>query len=170
MIPRLPFILLLSALLVVSAWSCAPTVRMYGAPDDNEVIKNLPKDQALSFLQSLYVPATANTCRFEKDGVFRSREGQLLPGETPYTSLYFSGLGQGGGPPVRCVLSVRRTNEILCLWHPQPIAAHQGTDVTALLSMTSTALKVMGVTPMPMSELLKASQLPSWSEARESIR
>lgn len=175
MLPRRPLILLLAAPLAVSIWSCAPTVsspttRMWGKPDDQYVIDNLSKDHALGFLRSLYVPETATSCRFEEDGVLRWSKGQLLPGKTPYSSLYISGLGRGGGPPVRYVLSVRETNELWCAMQAQLIADRQGKDVTPFLNQIYTALRVMGARVMPVSELPKAMQLPSWREAVESVR
>lgn len=174
MIPRFPVILLLSALLAVSTWSCAPaTVRAHrwgtpGTPDDVAMVKNLPKDQALGFLRSLYVPEAANTCRFEQDGVLRWWKGELLPGKTRYNLLYDWGLmAQGGrGPLVRIVLSVRGTNELWCLIHPQLFADGQGKDATPFIKGIFTMLKVMGVTALPLSEASKVFHSPSWSEVR----
>jgi len=167
------FRLLLSILLAVSTWSCAPTTWMYGsAPSAGELqmIANMPKDQALTFLRSLYVPETANSCRFEEDSVLRWQKGTLLPGEVPYKSLYFSGLSYDRRV-VRLVLSVRGTNELWCLMHPKLLAEHQGKNAEKMINHICQALTVMGTRDIPLSEFSRILQSPSqsWGEARESV-
>jgi hypothetical protein len=168
-IPRFTLMLLLSVLLAMSALSCAPRIREWGKPDDQELIRNLPQDQALSFLRSLDVPEPANSCRFEEDGVVRWRNGAWLPGKMSYSSLYLSGLGHGEGPPDRFVLSVGGTNELWCLMHSQLLARHQDMDTARFLNKVYTALRVMGVRTISLSELSKIVQSPWWREANESV-
>ena len=85
---RLPFTALLSSLTVLSAMSCAPSIQELNL--SQEVVDNLPKEQALSFLQSLQPsPQGYVQCLFDQDGVARwiPQQGQLLPGKNPYASL-----------------------------------------------------------------------------------
>jgi len=164
---------------MASVSSCAPTIITYRKPRTPEdlavlaealaTVKDLPRDQALSFLQSQYVPEAANTCRFEEDGVLRWWKGKLLPGKRPYISLAVTGI-TWRGTIVRGVLAERGTNELWCLIHPQLIANSQGTDATRLIQKMGIALAAMGVRDMTSSELSKAVQLPSWREALESAR
>lgn len=97
MIPRFPIVSLLSVLLAMSTVSCTPIVLNNGQLDvrdlnlSQEVVDYLPKDQALSFLQSIdQDDQRFNTyCRFKEDGVirWRLRDRQFLLGKHPYTSF-----------------------------------------------------------------------------------
>lgn len=85
---RLPFTALLSSLTVLSAMSCAPSIQELNL--SQEVVDSLPKEQALSFLQSLQPsPQGYVQCLFDQEGVARwiPAQGQRLPAKNPYDSL-----------------------------------------------------------------------------------
>jgi len=119
----------------------------------HDVAKELPKDQALAFLRSLYVPEAANTCRFEPDGVERWWKGKL-PGKNPYSSTYLS-LEAVNGTPIGIMLSVRGTREQWCMIVPYAITQLQGGDAKKLTDKIFTALISLGVTIIPDTELSK---------------
>jgi len=80
--------LLLSAAIAISASSCAPSIQELNL--SQERVDNLPRDQALSFLQTLRPsPQGYVQCRFDQDGVARwiPQRRQVLPGKKPYRSL-----------------------------------------------------------------------------------
>ncbi|WP_157817646.1 hypothetical protein [Candidatus Thiodictyon syntrophicum] len=137
----------------MSVSSCATKVYNAEMGFSREVAANLPKDQALIFLQSLYVPETANSCRFEENGVSRWWKGKL-PGTTPY-NLIFIFLAGANGIPFGIELSVRGTNEAWCLIIPYEMAKRQGKDTKKFSDKIFTALLSMGATIIPASELAK---------------
>jgi hypothetical protein len=74
----------------MSTLSCAPPLQELNLSQD--VADNLPKDQALSFLQALkpsLSPVGHVQCQFDQDGVTRwvPQARQVLPGKKPYRSL-----------------------------------------------------------------------------------
>ena len=93
---RLSQRLLLLLLLVASTSGCAPSIKDLGL--DQEIIDNISKEQALSFLQSLaatFIPEAY--CNFEADGVRRwyrngvpfkySEREQMQKDKYPYNVL-----------------------------------------------------------------------------------
>jgi hypothetical protein len=120
---------------------------------DHAVAADLPKDQAVSFLQSLYVPENANSCRFEGDGISRWWKGKL-PGKIAYSATYLS-LEAVKGTPALIILSVRGSREAWCGMFPYSIAQKRGKDTKELTNKIFTALLSLGVTIIPASELAK---------------
>lgn len=118
-----------------------------------DVAANLPKDQALTFLRTLYVPETANSCRFEKDGVSIWWKGKVA-GKNPYKSTYLS-LQAVKGIPQFIILSTRGSNEYWCYIFPYPIAKEQGKETPKLTDKIFTALLSLGAAIIPESELAK---------------
>ena len=85
---RLALTVLVSTVVAIGASSCAPSIQELNL--SQEVVDNLPKDQALSFLQTLPPsPQRYAQCVFDKDGVSRSipLRRQIFPGKKPYRSL-----------------------------------------------------------------------------------
>ena len=85
---RYPATSLLFGLIVMSTMSCAP--RLQDLQLSQEVADNLPKEQALRFLQTLKAsPARYTQCLFDEEGVTRWQPDgrQVLPGKKPYRSL-----------------------------------------------------------------------------------
>lgn len=118
-----------------------PKYRNVNIPKD--VVDTLPKDYALSFLQSLYGPAWwSNSCRFDTNGVKRFYKVRL-PGKQPYTSLNTSFIRNGKFDVIG--IFVNKSKEVWCLIDQRSIAKHQGKDINSLISKIYTALLSMGV-------------------------
>lgn len=139
---RFHLIFLLSILITLSAVSCAPNVRDLNL--SQEIIDDLPRDYALSFLQSLS-PAWTSTCRFEEDGLRRwlPQSGQLLPGKYPYPSFY--AMPRTPGIMVVVVIYGPRSSQPWCGIRAESIADRQGKDVKRVTGKILTALLSMGV-------------------------
>ena len=85
---RFPFMIMLSGMTALSVMSCAPRIQELDL--SQEVVDSLPREQALSFLQTLRPsPQGYVQCLFDQDGVGRwiPQQGQALPGKNPYASL-----------------------------------------------------------------------------------
>ena len=120
-----------------------------------DVAADLPKDQALAFLRSLYLPEVeaANSCRFDADGVQRWWN-RRLPGKNPYNATYLS-LSGVNGTPMAIMLSVKGNREQWCMIVPYAITKVRGGDTKKLTDKIFTALISMGVEVIPASELSK---------------
>ena len=87
---RLPLVTCVSCVITMCEVSCAPSIQEMSL--SQEVVDNLPREQALHFLQTLkpsLSPVVKVHCLFEQDGVVRwlPSRGQVLPGKRPYASL-----------------------------------------------------------------------------------
>jgi hypothetical protein len=123
-----------------------PAYRDVKIPKD--VVGNLPKDYALSFLQSLNGPAWwANSCRFDSGGVTRSAKKGSLPGKHFYSSLNMSFVRSGSVELI--AVFVNKTEEVWCLIEPRSIAKQKATEVDSLTAKIYTSLLSMGVTITP---------------------
>jgi hypothetical protein len=120
-----------------------------------DVAADLPKDQALVFLRSLYLPEVpaASSCRFEAGGVQRWWNGRL-PGRNPYNATYLS-LTSVDGIPMAIMLSVKGTREEWCMIVPYGITKVRGGDTKKLTNKIFTALVSMGAEVIPASEAAK---------------
>ena len=127
-----------------------------------DVAANLPRDTALTFLRTLYVPEAANSCRFEKDGVSIWWKGKLS-GKNPYNSTYLS-LQAVKGVPQGIILSTRGSNEYWCAIYPYAIAKEQGKETPKLADKIMTALLSLGAAIIPATELAKGLTCPAERE------
>lgn len=144
MLRRFPLLLLLAILIAMVGLSCAPGVRDMNL--SQEVVDDLPKDQALSFLQSLRPsPLGYIHCRFEQDGVLRwlPQRGQLLPGKRPYGSFY----AQPQRPGIMIVVFLYESTkgQPWCIIPAESNADDLGKDATKFTGKILTALLSMGV-------------------------
>jgi hypothetical protein len=110
-----------------------------------DIVDNLPRDQALDFLKSLgsnRSPVIQTYCVFETDGVLRwQKSGRLLPEKYPYNSFYAIALRPG----VMVTISLFGPNsgkqwcdiaaESNADPHGKVVAKFTGKILTALLSM-----------------------------------
>lgn len=141
---RLPFTALLSSLIVLSAVSCAPSIQELNL--SQEVVDSLPREQALSFLQSLQPsPQGYVQCLFDQDGVARwiPSQRQLLPGKKPYASLD----ARPERPGVMIVVVLYDNGQPWCIIPAESNADTLGRgDYTKFTAKIVTALLSLGVT------------------------
>jgi hypothetical protein len=147
---RFPYLRKLSALVLVAliAWcsnACAP-------PDvrdltlEQDVVDNLPREHALSFLQSLVLvltPAVTAACVFQTDGVHRvDRKGKLLRGTYPYEAFY----ARIRRPGISLVVTLYGPNasKEWCEIAAESNAVRQGKTASAFTARILTALLSMG--------------------------
>lgn len=131
-----------------SSLHLAPTQAYRDVNIPKDVVDNLPKDHALSFLQSLNGPDWwSNSCRFNSEGVTRSAKGGALPGKQSYSALNTS-FAKSGNVEIIAVF-VNKTKEVWCLIDPRSIAQHKGTPIDSLTSKIFTSLLSMGVIITP---------------------
>jgi len=147
MIPRFLIVSLLSVLLAMSTVSCAPNIREMNL--SQEVVDNLPKDQALSFLQTLGPSQQIINiyCRFEEDGIARweKQSRQFLPGKYPYTSFSAVPRTPGIMIVIFVYLDQQRSRDPWCMIAAEGNADQQGKDAKQFTAKILTALLSMGV-------------------------
>ena len=141
---RYTLTMLLSGLIVMSTISCAP--RLQDLQLSQEVAENLPKEQALRFLQTLKAsPERYIQCLFDEEGVTRWQPDtrQVFPGKKPYRSLD----ARAERPGIMVVVVLYTQGQPWCIIPAESNADDIGRgDVNKFTGKIMTALLSLGVT------------------------
>lgn len=142
------YAILFLGLFALSTSSCAPDVRKMGL--SQEIVDHLPREHALSFLQSLGPDLGRNVyCQFEKEGVTRwIPGGKPLRGRYPYDSLYARALAPGVMTVVGIYAPTNNPGwryEPWCYIATEANADRLGKDSDKFTAKTLTALLSLGV-------------------------
>ena len=149
--------ILCSGLVVMSTMSCAP--RLQDLQVSPEVAENLPKEQALRFLQTLKAsPERYVQCLFDAEGVIRWLPGtrQVFPGKKPYRSLD----ARAERPGIMVVVVLYTEGQPWCIIPAESNADDLGRgDVNKFTGKIMTALLSLGVTARSFGkQSVRASQ------------
>jgi hypothetical protein len=141
---RYTLTILWSGLVVMSTMSCAP--RLQDLQVSQEIAENLPKEQALRFLQTLKAsPERYTQCLFDEEGVTRwqPHSRQALPGKRPYRSLD----ARAERPGIMVVVVLYTQGQLWCIIPAESNADDIGRgDVNKFTGKIMTALVSLGVT------------------------
>ena len=148
---------LLFGLIVMSTVSCAP--RLQDLQVSQEVAENLPKEQALRFLQTLKAsPERYIQCLFDEEGVTRWQPGtrQVFPGKKPYRLLD----ARAERPGIMVVVVLYAQGQPWCIIPAESNADDLGRgDVNKFTGKIMTALLSLGVTARSFGkQSVRASQ------------
>jgi hypothetical protein len=156
---KLPLVILLSGLIAMSATSCAPSIQELNL--SQELVDNLPQDQALAFLQTLRPsPLGYVHCRFDQDGVGRwiPRQRQTLPGKKPYPAL----VARPERPGVMIVIVLYQGRHPWCIIPAESNADARGReDYKKFAGKIITALLSLGVTARSYDRKVMRARSPS---------
>ena len=149
--------ILCSGLVVMSTMSCAP--RLQDLQVSPEVAENLPKEQALRFLQTLKAsPERYVQCLFDSEGVIRCLHGtrQVFPAKKPYRSLD----ARAERPGIMVVVVLYTEGQPWCIIPAESNADDLGRgDVNKFTGKIMTALLSLGVTARSFGkQSVRASQ------------
>ena len=128
-------------LLTASLFACTPSINKLGV--SKEVVENLPKNVALSFLVTVHSTGSNPECLFLAEGVQAVSGGKLSSEIKPYQSLV-AGLGPGRFGGGHLSLYGPGTG-VYCLFGGSREASRQGMDNKSFLKKVFTALLAVGV-------------------------
>lgn len=150
---------LLFGLILMSTASCAPKLQEMNL--SQEVVDNLPKEQALSFLQTLKPsPEGYVQCLFDHEGVTRwlPHRRQVLPGKKSYNTLD----GRAERPGIMVVVVLYAQGQPWCIIPAESNADRIGRgDYEKFTGKIFTALLSLGVTARSFSGQSMRARQPS---------
>jgi hypothetical protein len=156
---RYTLTILCSGLVVMSTMSCAP--RLQDLQVSQEVAENLPKEQALRFLQTLKAsPERYVQCLFDEGGVIRWLPGtrQVFAGKKPYRALD----ARAERPGIMVVVVLYTEGQPWCIIPAESNADDLGRgDVNKFTGKIMTALLSLGVTARSFGQQSVRTNKPS---------